>query len=43
VLRGGFRDGFAGWMIARLSALAVFLKYTQAYQYRHSTPPHAHP
>ncbi|MBX3102119.1 MAG: glycosyltransferase family 2 protein [Bacteroidetes bacterium] len=30
VLKGGFRDGHAGFVICKLSALAVFLKYTQA-------------
>ena len=32
VLRAGFLDGYYGWVIARISAHAVFLKYTKLKQ-----------
>ncbi len=32
ILRAGFLDGYYGWVIARISAHAVFLKYTKLHQ-----------
>lgn len=33
ILRGGFLDGYYGWVIARISAHAVFLKYAKLRQF----------